>query len=278
VPVEVVGLAGLLSIAEVAQLISMLRLVADPTAGAAAMEVLTGPRWRLGARDLAALWRRAVLLEGKRPAELSARQIVAAAADTDTAALAVALADPGPAEAYSAEGYRRIIALGSEQVRLSGYLATSYNKGDPSAVSELQTDARHYFQRPDAMNASQLAVAIGISKGRVSQLRDSTDWPPELALAVDLGRGECAAIFEAIERRVDRPGARPPAAVTARLEFGDDLVAVHRSLVEQGEDGERDRAASGSVPAAATPANCTGTASTSVSKRRRKAWAGYNSV
>ena len=123
VPVEVVGLAGLLSIAEVAQVISMLRLVADPTAGTAAMEVLTGPRWRLGAKDLVALWRRAVALDGQRPAEFSARQIVAAAADTDTATLADALADPGPAEAYSAAGHRRITALGAELVRLRSFLA-----------------------------------------------------------------------------------------------------------------------------------------------------------
>ncbi|MGA9493502.1 MAG: ATP-dependent helicase, partial [Mycobacterium sp.] len=48
VPVEVVGLAGLLSVPEVADVVAMLRLIADPTAGAAAMRVLTGPRWRLG--------------------------------------------------------------------------------------------------------------------------------------------------------------------------------------------------------------------------------------
>ena len=30
-------------------------LAADPTAGAAAVRVLTGPRWRLGAADIAAL-------------------------------------------------------------------------------------------------------------------------------------------------------------------------------------------------------------------------------
>src|SRR6201999_1004737 len=64
VPVEVVGLAGLLSVPEVADVVAMLRLVADPTAGVAAMRVLTGPRWRLGARDVAALWRRAVSLDG----------------------------------------------------------------------------------------------------------------------------------------------------------------------------------------------------------------------
>ena len=65
VPVEVVGLAGLLAVPEVADLVATLRLVADPTAGAAAMQVLTGPRWRLGARDIAALWRRAVELDDR---------------------------------------------------------------------------------------------------------------------------------------------------------------------------------------------------------------------
>lgn len=125
VPVEVVGLAGLLSIPEVAQLVSALRLVADPTAGTAAMDVLTGPRWRLGAADLAALWRRAVVLDGQRPAVVSPEDIVAAAAaaDADTACLADALADPGPTENYSPDGHRRILALGAELARLRGFLA-----------------------------------------------------------------------------------------------------------------------------------------------------------
>ncbi len=123
VPVEVVGLAGLLSIPEVAQLLSMLQLVADPADGAAAMAVLTGPRWRLGAADLAALWRRAVSLDRDRPRAVSAEEIIAAAADPDTASLADAIADPGPAQAYSAEGLRRIGALDAELTRLRGYLA-----------------------------------------------------------------------------------------------------------------------------------------------------------
>ena len=124
VPVDVVGLAGLLSISEVAQVVSTLRLVADPTAGAAALEVLTGPRWRVGVRDVAALWRRAMALDGRRPAPVSPQQILAAtAADADQACLADALADPGPADAYSAQGYRRIVAAGAELARLRGYLA-----------------------------------------------------------------------------------------------------------------------------------------------------------
>lgn len=122
VPVEVVGLAGLLSIPEVAQLLSTLKLVADPSAGAAAMAVLTGPRWRLGAADLAALWRRAVLLEGRRAAVSTAEQIVAAATEPDSAGLADVLADPGPAEGYSAEGFRRITACAAELTRLRAAL------------------------------------------------------------------------------------------------------------------------------------------------------------
>ncbi|GAY17998.1 ATP-dependent DNA helicase [Mycobacterium sp. shizuoka-1] len=118
VPVEVVGLAGLLSIPEVADVVAMVRLVADPAAGPAAMRVLTGPRWRLGARDLAALWRRAVMLDGARPAASAEEIIAVAAPDADTASLADALADPGPAAAYSPDGYRRITDLAGELARL----------------------------------------------------------------------------------------------------------------------------------------------------------------
>ena len=126
IPVEVVGVAGLLSITEVAHLVSTLRLVADPTAGAAAMAVLTGPRWRLGAADLAALWRRAVVLAGQGRAE-TVEEIIAAAADPDSAAhapvLADALADPGAAGDYSAGGYRRITACAAELTRLRAALS-----------------------------------------------------------------------------------------------------------------------------------------------------------
>jgi DNA helicase-2/ATP-dependent DNA helicase PcrA len=125
IPVEVVGLAGLLSVSEVADVVAMLRLVADPTAGAAAMRVLTGPRWRLGARDLAALWRRAVALDGgqaARTGDTAERIAEAAGPQADTAGLADALADPGPASGYSAEGYRRIAALAEELSLLRSHL------------------------------------------------------------------------------------------------------------------------------------------------------------
>ncbi|MDF2586004.1 MAG: ATP-dependent helicase [Mycobacterium sp.] len=124
IPVEVVGLAGLLAIPEVADVVAMLRLVVDPTGGAAAMRVLTGPRWRLGARDIAALWQRAVDLDVPPPGQLGAmeRIVAKAAPDADTACLADAICDPGPAELYSAAGYPRIVALGRELTGLRAHL------------------------------------------------------------------------------------------------------------------------------------------------------------
>jgi DNA helicase-2/ATP-dependent DNA helicase PcrA len=59
IPVEVVGLGGLLEMPEVADLVAVLRVLVEPTANAALLRVLTGPRWRIGPRDLAALGRRA---------------------------------------------------------------------------------------------------------------------------------------------------------------------------------------------------------------------------
>ncbi|GBE65608.1 ATP-dependent DNA helicase [Mycobacterium sp. MFM001] len=123
IPVEVVGLAGLLSVPEVADVVAMLRLVAGPAAGSAAMRVLTGPRWRLGGRDIAALWRRAVALEGGAHQEDSVERIAASAGpDADTAGLADAIDDPGPESDYSPAGYRRIVALADELTMLRGHL------------------------------------------------------------------------------------------------------------------------------------------------------------
>ncbi|OBA73906.1 ATP-dependent DNA helicase [Mycobacterium sp. 1554424.7] len=135
IPVEVVGLAGLLSIREVADVVAMLRLVADPTAGAAAMRVLTGPRWRLGGRDIAALWQRALGLAGDRSDATSAESIaMAAGPDPDTACLADAISDPGPAGAYSVTGYRRVTALAAELRALRGHLGHSL----PDLVAEVR--------------------------------------------------------------------------------------------------------------------------------------------
>lgn len=55
IPVEVVGLGGLLTRPEVSDIVSLLRVVHDPSRGDALMRLLTGPFVRLGAADLDAL-------------------------------------------------------------------------------------------------------------------------------------------------------------------------------------------------------------------------------
>ncbi|MER7774094.1 ATP-dependent DNA helicase [Streptomyces sp. NPDC096191] len=59
VPVEVVGLSGLLHLPEVADLVAVCEVLQDPGANASLVRLLTGPRWRVGPRDLALLGRRA---------------------------------------------------------------------------------------------------------------------------------------------------------------------------------------------------------------------------
>ncbi|MFD7652603.1 ATP-dependent helicase [Actinosynnema sp. NPDC059797] len=119
-PVEVVGLGGLLDEPEIRDLVSALRVLVDPLAGTAAARLLTGSRWRVAARDLAALWARARELAGAPTRQAVVDDPLSVLADAlpgehaEQAGLADALDDPGDPTAYSAEGYRRIRRLGAE--------------------------------------------------------------------------------------------------------------------------------------------------------------------
>lgn len=42
-----------------------------------------------------------------------------------------------------------------------------------------------YLESNGAPSLTDLSVKLGVSKGRLSQLRDATDWPPDLALKVE---------------------------------------------------------------------------------------------
>ncbi|MEV6982318.1 ATP-dependent DNA helicase [Sphaerisporangium sp. NPDC051017] len=52
IPVEVVGLGGLLTVPEVADVVATLRVMYEPAAGDALVRLLAGPRWRIGVADL----------------------------------------------------------------------------------------------------------------------------------------------------------------------------------------------------------------------------------
>ena len=59
IPVEIVGLKGLMRLPEVSEVVSTLSLLQDLTANADLLNLLNGPRWAIGPRDLALLGRRA---------------------------------------------------------------------------------------------------------------------------------------------------------------------------------------------------------------------------
>ncbi|MER5864008.1 ATP-dependent DNA helicase [Kitasatospora sp. NPDC002040] len=88
VPVEVVGLGGLLQLPEVADLVAVCEVLQDPTANASLVRLLIGPRWRIGPRDLALLGRRAAAL-------------VRTGRSEGTDALAAAVAETDPTEVVS---------------------------------------------------------------------------------------------------------------------------------------------------------------------------------
>ncbi|HEV8279479.1 MAG TPA: ATP-dependent DNA helicase [Streptosporangiaceae bacterium] len=144
IPVEVVGLGGLLTVPEVADVVATLRVLHDPTASGSLARLLTGPRWRIGPRDLVALGRRARDLAREHRTTRAGGPAAAgpagperggagapgqqrgsvkhddplAQAVTDLTAeqgsLVEALDDLGPGAAYSAPAFTRFSALAAE--------------------------------------------------------------------------------------------------------------------------------------------------------------------
>ncbi|WP_148613962.1 ATP-dependent DNA helicase [Nocardioides rubriscoriae] len=128
IPVEIVGLKGLLRLPEVAEVVATLHLLHDVTHNPSMLTLLTGPRWAIGPRDLRLLSRRALEISGRsgtagRDLTL-ADQLVEIADGVDPAelpALDDALADPGEA-AYSPEALERFALLAAELRYLRGHV------------------------------------------------------------------------------------------------------------------------------------------------------------
>jgi DNA helicase II / ATP-dependent DNA helicase PcrA len=133
IPCEVVGLGGLLSVAEVQDVVATLRVLHDAASSDALARLLTGPRWRIGPRDLVALGRRARDLAhgagdgGAEPDDPDAAPeshdpLAEAVTDLTTAdsaaSLVEALDDLGDPGEYSTAGYARLSALAAETRRL----------------------------------------------------------------------------------------------------------------------------------------------------------------
>jgi DNA helicase II / ATP-dependent DNA helicase PcrA len=143
IPCEVVGLGGLLSVPEVQDVVATLRVLHDAAASDALARLLTGPRWRIGPRDLVALGRRGRDLasgvadeepaieeqpefaEDTVAADTAAEDAIAEAVTdltSETGSLVEALDDLGDPAGYSETGYIRLHALAAETRRLRSHV------------------------------------------------------------------------------------------------------------------------------------------------------------
>jgi len=141
VPVEVVGLGGLLTVPEVADIVATLQVMHEPAASGALVRLLTSPRWRIGPADLVALGRRARALASGRDGQdrdvqdrdvqdrdqpVEPRNLVLGAVSDltrETGGLIEAIDDLGSPAGYSFAGYARMSALAAELRVLRGHVA-----------------------------------------------------------------------------------------------------------------------------------------------------------
>lgn len=126
-PVEVVGMGGLLDRPEVVDVLAVLRVLHDPARGDALARLLTGPRWRIGPRDLHALGRWARALHRQQGPEPLTDAPPSPPDPSDVGGLVEALASLPPVRAggpvpagFSRAGLERLAALAAELAELRG--------------------------------------------------------------------------------------------------------------------------------------------------------------
>lgn len=128
VPVEIVGLGGLLRLPEVADVVATLTLLNDVTANPSLARLLGGNRWRIGERDQALLGLRAVeLARQQRP---DAREVpdlhsdladaIAEVDPSEVVCLLDAVDDPGSVP-ISPEARERLATFSAELAMLRGH-------------------------------------------------------------------------------------------------------------------------------------------------------------
>lgn len=78
------------------------------------------------------------------------------------------------------------------------------------------TTLDQYLAANGNVTLTALSAALGVSKGRLSQLRNATEWPPELALSVERETGgalDASVLSQVVARaRLERTPADQQAA------------------------------------------------------------------
>lgn len=153
-PYEITGLSSLIEQPEVADLISLLKVLGDPSAGAEAIRLLTGPRFRLAPDDVAALAQVARKLSRVR-SEVTADKPVTIVELIDEIS-----PSSKPFEELSAEAWRRIVEFGEILRGLRRLGALTLGELCWMAVREFELDIELYAHSRSAEPLANLHAFV----------------------------------------------------------------------------------------------------------------------
>lgn len=167
IPAQVRTKMNLLEVPEIVELIAMLRVIAQPEANSAWVRILTGPRWRIGNRDLAIIGKHASRMaydsrvHGERGLEKALNAALAGSDVAENTAYGDAIADivENGSQELSAEAFARLKNLHQEIQYLRA------QAGDP---------LKHFVYRVASVSGlliESIAEPMRIKRGMDSNLR-----------------------------------------------------------------------------------------------------------
>ena len=206
-PVEVVGLGGLIHVPEIAEIIALLRTLTFPDAGTSLARLLVGPRLALGPRDLMALGRFARKItessqsgKSRRLEEILESGEIGSLENDDFAigSIIEALDQIGnaPRENFSTDGYQRLVEFAAE--------LSSLRRQMHGSITDIVIEAER-FLRLD----TELLVRSGWQNGR-----RHVDAFIDEAAHFQRNGGTLATFLKWLEVADKREGGLKPASIT----------------------------------------------------------------
>lgn len=217
VPTQLHGAAGLLRQPAVVELRAILEVLHNPIANPALVRILSGPRWRIGVRDLAALGRRAGVLAGGGHRQVSADvtgaldDAVAGSDPVEAISLSDALADLGDLTSYSPLAVTRFTALATEIAQLRRHV------GEP--ITDLINRILH---------STGLSIEIAIAPSAEQQQYAVTSFLDLAAEFTDLDGGQTLGAFLSRLADAERFDVELPVDIV-RHENAVQLLTIHKA-------------------------------------------------